>query len=98
VPRYLITYQGGGEMDPSQNDRVKAAFGKWLAEAGQAVLDPGAPTNPVAHVSNGEVVSTVVRGYSLVEAASTDEVTKLLASHPFVGRGGTLQVNEVLPV
>jgi len=53
VPRYLITYQGGGEMDPSQNDKVKAAFGKWLAEAGQAVLDPGAPTNPVAHVSTG---------------------------------------------
>ena len=47
---------------------------------------------------HGEVVSTVVRGYSLVEAASTDEVTKLLASHPFVGRGGTLQVNEVLQV
>jgi hypothetical protein len=98
MAKYLITYQGGGEMDPSQMDKVKEAFGAWLAKAGSAVTDPGSPTMPVAHVANGTAVEAAVGGYTLMEASSKDEVVELLKSHPFVARGGTLQVNEVLGI
>ena len=35
-----------------------------------------------------------IGGYSIVEADSPAHGVKLLETHPFVGRGGTLQVNE----
>ena len=98
MPKYLITYQGGTGMDPSQMDAVKAAFAGWLSTAGGAVTDPGSPTMPVAHVTSGQKVETEVGGYTMMEAPSKDAVVDLLKQHPFVATGGTLQVNEVLPM
>ena len=96
MARFLITYQGLSRMDPSQMAQAKEAFGKWLAQAGEAVIDPGAPTNPVAHVAQGAPTKAEIGGYSIIEVPSVDAAVKLLESHPFVGRGGTLQVNQAL--
>jgi hypothetical protein len=79
--------------------QARAAFGQWLAEAGSAVLDPGAPVRRVTAVSQGGASAPVeIGGYSIIEAASADEAARILGSHPFVARGGTLQVNEILTV
>src|SRR3974390_2018638 len=94
MARFLITYQGMSHMDPSQMAQAKAAFESWLKEAGDAVVDPGAPTNPVAHVAEGAPVEVGIGGYSIMEADSAQEIVKLLQSHPFVGRGGTLPGKE----
>jgi hypothetical protein len=96
MPRYLITYQGGGPMEPSQMEQVKKAFGAWVDSAGKAVIDPGSPTMPVAHVSNGKSIETEVGGYTMMEGNSKESIVELLKQHPFVAGGGTLQVNEVL--
>jgi len=82
--------------DPAQVEAAKAAFGKWLAEAGKAVIDPGAPVHMVSQVGSGSPVE--IGGYSIIEASDKDEVAKILQSHPFVARGGMLQVNEVIAV
>jgi len=37
-----------------------------------------------------------IGGYSIIEAPSLAAAERILQSHPFVGRGGTLQVNEVV--
>ena len=37
-------------------------------------------------------------GFEVIEAASADAAVSLLETHPYVARGGTLQVNEVLEV
>ena len=98
MARFLITYQGMPHVDPAQAAQAREAFGNWLREAGDAVIDPGAPTNAVAHVASGSPVSLEIGGYSIVEAPSVAEVVELLETHPFVARGGTLQVNEPIAV
>jgi hypothetical protein len=78
-------------------EQIRAAFGQWLAEAGKAVTDPGAPLRPGTQLSNGAATPQVmIGGYTIIEAANLDEAVDILRSHPFVGRGGTLQVDEAM--
>jgi len=39
---------------------------------------------------------TEIGGYSILEASSVDEASRVRESHPFVAPGGTLQVNELV--
>jgi hypothetical protein len=97
MAKYLVTYHGSAApSDPAMMDQVKAAFGQWLQEAGSAVVDPGAPVRMVKQVAKGAPSDAVdIGGYSIIEAPSLEAVERILQTHPFVGRGGTLQVNEV---
>jgi hypothetical protein len=100
MTKYLVTYHGAQPPnDPVLMEQARAAFGQWLQAAGGAVLDPGAPTHLATQVSKENPVAAVeIGGYSIIEASSLDEARKILRSHPFVGRGGTLQVNEIMGV
>jgi hypothetical protein len=99
MAKFLVLYHGNGTPDPAQMAQAKAAFGKWLGEVGSAVTDPGAPTRMVGQVpSSSHEKPADVGGYSVIEAASAADAMKLLQSHPFVSRGGTLQVNELVAV
>jgi len=100
VSKYLVTYYGGGmPADPAQAEQAKAAFAEWLTKTGNAVIDPGAPLRPATQVSNGAPAPQVaIGGYSVIEAASNEQAAEILRSHPFVARGGTLQVDEAMAV
>jgi hypothetical protein len=102
MAKYLVTYHGAGmpaNPSPEMMQQVKAAFGAWLAEAGGVVVDPGAPIKMAAQVAKGAPAAPVeIGGYSILQAGSLDAVKAILAKHPFVGRGGTLQVSEILAV
>lgn len=101
MSKFLVTYLGGAGMpsDPAQLEQIKAAFGQWLARAGAAVIDPGAPVRTVTHVSNGAAAEALaIGGYSVIEAPDVAAATEILRSHPFVARGGTLQVDEAIAV
>jgi hypothetical protein len=76
-------------------EQARAAFGQWLQQAGSAVVDPGAPVHMVKQVASGTPTDAVeIGGYSIIEAPSLEAAESILQTHPFVGRGGTLQVNE----
>ena len=98
MAKYLVTYHGSAApSDPAMLEQVKAAFGRWLQEAGSAVVDPGAPVRMVKQVANGTPSAVVdIGGYSIIEAPSLEAAERILQTHPYVGRGGTLQVNEVV--
>jgi hypothetical protein len=100
MAKYLVTYHGSGmPADPALLEPMKAAFGQWVQEAGSAVVDPGAPVHPVKQVASGTPTDAVeIGGYSIIEAPSLEAAERILHTHPFVGRGGTLQVNEILVV
>jgi hypothetical protein len=102
MKKFLITYHGAGmpaNPDPEMMKQVKAAFGAWLGEAGKAVVDPGAPIRTVAQVATGNPTAQVeIGGYTILQAESVEAAKAILAKHPFVGRGGTLQVSEILAV
>lgn len=100
MSKFLVTYFGGKRPStPEQAQQVVEAFAQWLAKAGKAVVDPGAPLRLATQVANGHPHPTVeIGGYSVIEAASVEEAVAILKSHPFVGRGGTLQVDEAVSV
>ncbi|HEY8642947.1 MAG TPA: YciI family protein [Candidatus Dormibacteraeota bacterium] len=67
--------------------------------AGKAVIDPGAPLRPGTRVCKGEATPQVmIGGYSVIEATNLDQAREILKEHPFVARGGTLQVDEAMGV
>ena len=97
MSKYLVTYHGSGPppSDPVQMELIQAAFGDWVAKAGKAVVDAGAPLRQATQVAKGDPTPQVLfGGYTIIEAASLDEAVTVLQSHPFVARGGTLQVDE----
>jgi len=83
---FLVTYHGGPGMPASAEAReqMMAAFQAWAASVGDAMVDPGAPLGPS------------LGGYTLLRADSLDDAVKTVSDHPFVGRGGTLQVSQVI--
>ncbi len=94
MARYLITYHGGPGMpqDPAAAGQARQAFVAWAQKTGAALIDPGSPiagTRTVGGPAEGPVL-----GWSVIEADSPDDVAALLNDHPFVGRGGSLQINE----
>lgn len=100
MKKFLVTYHGGTmPADPEAMKQVKAAFGTWLGQAGSAVVDPGAPVRASGQVAKGAPLAQVdIGGYSIVQAESADAAKQALASHPFVARGGTLQLAEIMVV
>ena len=100
MSRFLVTYHGGGmPSDPAQAAQAQAAFGGWVSRAGKAIIDPGAPLRSATQVANGSPSPEVtIGGYSVIEAESIDEAVEVLRSHPFVARGGTLQLHEAVAV
>jgi hypothetical protein len=74
-----------------------AAFMAWASSVGGALVDPGAPLGAAKTVSSGSVsdghADGPAAGYSVLEAADLDSAVELVKNHPFVGRGGSLQVS-----
>jgi hypothetical protein len=104
MPTYLITYHGGPGMpdDPEAVKQMVAAFEAWVAEVGEAMRDPGAPLAAAKTVSadseTGGQTAASIGGYTTIEAGSLDEAVGLVRSHPFLSRGGSLQVSEAVSV
>jgi hypothetical protein len=97
MPKFLVTYHGGGAPAPDEAQQALAAFTAWAASAGDALIDPGAPLGPAKTVTSDSVTdgaaSGPANGYSVLEAASLESAVALVKDHPFLGRGGSLQVS-----
>lgn len=98
MTRFLITYHG---MPFPQRDLIRdsrAALREWADKSlGVALVDFGAPLLLGGQLAKGEPVDPVdIDGYSIVEARSLEDVRALLADHPYIARGGTVQINECL--
>lgn len=72
----------------------------WQADAVAALgcdCDPGPPLAFADQVSAGEpaLVAEII-GYSVMDEDLIGAMEELLTSHPFVARGGTLQINQAM--
>jgi hypothetical protein len=97
MPKFLITYHGAGAPSPEQAQEAMAAFMAWASSVGEALTDPGAPLGPAKTVTAESVSDGPAdgppNGYSILQAADLDSAVALVKGHPFVGRGGSLQVS-----
>jgi hypothetical protein len=100
VPKFLVTYHGAGAPSPDEAEQAMAAFMAWAQSVGEALVDPGAPLGPRKTVSSSSVTDGPAEGpaagYSVLEAADLDRAVTLVRDHPFVGRGGYLQVIQAV--
>jgi hypothetical protein len=99
MAKFLVTYHGAGAPQSEEEGRqAMAAFMTWADEVGSALVDPGAPLGGSAVVSSAGAANGVAEGpasgYSVIEAEDLAAAAALLRDHPFVGRGGALQVSE----
>lgn len=101
VPKFLVTYHGAGAPSPEEAQQAMAAFMAWAQSAGSALIDPGAPLGPRKTVSASSVTDGAAEGpaggYSILEAADLDSAVGLVRAHPFVSRGGSLEVSQAVP-
>lgn len=97
MPRFLVTYHGAGTPAPEEAQEAMAAFMAWASSAGEALVDPGAPLGPARTVSSGSVAdgpaAGPANGYSILQAPDLDSAVDLVKGHPFISRGGSLQVS-----
>jgi hypothetical protein len=88
--------------DPEAAKQMIAAFQAWVAEVGNAMRDPGAPLAAAKTVSGDSVADgqtiAPIGGYTTIEASNLGEAVELVRSHPFLTRGGSLQVSEAVSV
>ena len=102
MTRFLVTYHGAGAPpDAEEQQQAMAAFMTWVNQVGSALVDPGAPLGSSAVVTSEGVAKDGVAegpaaGYSILEADDLAAAAELLREHPFVGRGGALQVSQAI--
>jgi hypothetical protein len=99
MPRFLVTYHGSNmPHDAASMATARDAFMQWAGKTGPALVDPGAPISATRTVSGDGATDGLAdgpfNGWSVIEAADLNAAAKLLADHPFIGRGGVLQVSE----
>jgi len=99
MPRFLVTYHSSNmPHDPESMAKARDAFVQWAGKTGSALVDPGAPVGATRTISSHGPKDGLdegpVNGWSVIEAADLNAAAKLLADHPFIGRGGVLQLNE----
>ena len=99
MPRFLVTYHGSNmPHDPESMAKARDAFMQWAGKTGSALVDPGTPVGAARTISShgpkDGLAEGPFNGWSVIEAADLNAAAKLLADHPFIGRGGVLQVNE----
>jgi YCII-related domain len=98
MARFLVTYYEGGDLthDPEMMAKARDAFMAWAQKTGMALVEPGAPIAAKKTVSGAGTGDGKGQysGWSVVEATDLDAAVQLLADHPFIGRGGTLEVSE----
>ena len=83
---------------PEQMQAGLDAWMAWAKEAGDAVVDLGAPLGDVRRVGGGSASEGYVSGFSIIEADSGDAAVALLNDHPHLHTpgGNSIEVLEFL--
>jgi hypothetical protein len=108
MKRFLVLYQSStsaeDQMARATPEQAKAGMDAWMAwagKAGSAIVELGAPLGGGRHIESGRTSNgqTQVRGYSVLQAASLDEVARVLDGHPHLMMpDASIEVLEALPM
>ncbi len=86
--------------EPEAIAQGRDAFIQWAGKTGAALVEPGDPVRSFKTIDrNGTregAAEGPFNGWSVIEADDADAALQILKDHPFIGRGGQLQVSEPL--
>ena len=103
MPKYLLTYSGGG-MPESETEQaqVMAAWEAWFGQLGDSVEDGGNPIGVSKTISpDGSVADTTgapLSGFSIISAGNIDEAVAKAKGCPVLTSGGAVQVGETFEI
>jgi hypothetical protein len=102
MANYLLLYRGGGMPDSNEEkEKVMAAWGEWMKQCGDNLVDAGNPCSKSKSVTKdkvGDVSGDPVTGYSVIKADSIDDAVKAAQMVPLVVDGsGSCDVYETFP-
>jgi len=101
MTRFLVTYHGS-EMphEPEAIAQARDAFVQWAGKTGAALPEPGDPIGSFRTIDRNGTREGAgegpFSGWSVVEAPDVEAALQILQDHPFIQRGGQLQVGEPL--
>ena len=105
MTKYLILYRAptsareqmaGGT--PEQAQAGMEAWMQWPQKAGPAIVDMGAPLAEVPDAGTPVLApGHIIGGYSVLAAESPGALSDVLAGHPHLESGGTIEVHDMLP-
>jgi hypothetical protein len=108
MARFMVLYRSQmsaeeqmANADPAQAQAGMDAWMAWAKEAGEAIVDLGMPLGGGRHLDGSQAATseTDVAGYSILQADSLDDVTKLLERHPhLMVPGNSLDVLPILVI
>ncbi len=100
MAKFVFIYHGGDHPESeAEGTEMMQQWNDWLADLGDAAIDPGNPMGMSKTVmSDGSVVdnggSNPASGYSLFAAEDMDAALKIAQSCPFLEMNGTIEVAE----
>jgi hypothetical protein len=102
MANYLLLYHGGGmPQDEEEKAKVLAAWGEWMKQAGDNLVDAGNPCADVKTVGPDGVTEFSgdrVTGYSVIKADSWEAALECARMVPLVADGsGTVDVYQTFP-
>lgn len=99
MSHYLLAFRGGMPKSPEEGEKMMQAWTAWMADLGDALVDPGAGlgksrflTGPGQEDTAGDALS----GYSVIEAADIEAALEIAGRNPIFSLGGTIEVAEQL--
>lgn len=102
MAKFLFLYAGGQMAETSQAQEAEMqAWGAWLGELGEAVVDIGSPFGAAATVradGTSEGGTSRLGGYSIIDADSLADAGAKTTGCPILGAGGSVEVYEALPM
>ena len=99
MARFLITYYADDmPQDPQSIAQTRRALIQWAAKTGEALADLGAPIRSTTTISSDGIRDGTpagpFMGWSVIEAEDSSTAIRLMQDHPFISRGGILQLSE----
>lgn len=105
---FLALYMGSAEpvdmsaLSDETRDKGMAAWGQWMADHADAVVDHGGPLGKTKKISKAGVtdIRNLVGGYSIVRAESHEAAAKMFENHPHfaIFPGDSVEIMERLPI
>ena len=104
MAKFMILYRAPmsarEQMAGATPEQMKAGMDAWMTwagKAGDAVVDLGTPLAPSTHVGAAAAGGADVCGYSILQAASAQDITNILDGHPHLHMpGSSIDVLEQL--
>ena len=93
MAKFMLTFRGAPDRTPSEADG--AAWMSWFAKLGSAIVDPGAQVGGTT-VLGAVPSSTVVTGYTIIQAEDLDGAVALAKGCPGLSQGGGVEVGELI--